>query len=361
MVSKKALRNLKADDRYRVIVFDRYTKELTKGWRAVNTDNVNKTIAVLDRVKPGNNTNLYQALALGTGLIEAEKTTAIILVTDGVANVGPTTYDRFRSLMKKSDFRLFTIIMGNSANKPLLEPLTKLTNGTSIAISNNDDIVGKLFEITSKVSHEAWNDITLNIDGVKVTNMTPQHITSLYRGEQLVIMGHYWGDGEARVTLSAKNGNDPVTHETRVAFPEISEHHPEIERLWALAQVSEIQEQIDIAGESDDLKQGITDIALSHGIVTPYTSMIVLEESRYQVYGIDRNNQTRVIKEQKAQVQRQAQPIKSNRVDTKQPLFKNKQATYSSSGGGGSVDLLWMLMLIMALSVTVIARCRTRA
>jgi len=34
---------------------------------------------------------------------------------------------------------------------------------------------------------------------------------SLYRGEQLVVFGHYWGDGEADVSLKVKiSGQDKV-------------------------------------------------------------------------------------------------------------------------------------------------------
>ena len=55
------------------------------------------------------------------GAIDADRTSAIVLVTDGVANVGETKQRKFIELLAKKDVRLFTFIMGNSANRPLLQ------------------------------------------------------------------------------------------------------------------------------------------------------------------------------------------------------------------------------------------------
>ncbi|QVL49302.1 MAG: hypothetical protein KFB96_01875 [Thiocapsa sp.] len=48
-------------------------------------------------------------------------------MTDGVANVGETEQRNFLRLLEQKEVRLFTFIMGNSANRPLLEALTQAT------------------------------------------------------------------------------------------------------------------------------------------------------------------------------------------------------------------------------------------
>jgi Ca-activated chloride channel family protein len=87
-----------------------------------------------------------------------------------------------------------------------LEALTRHSNGLAVSISNSDDIVGKILKASSKVTHEALHGVTLDIDGVKVADVTPAHIGSLCRDQQLVMLGYYWGDGhgEADVTLKGK-------------------------------------------------------------------------------------------------------------------------------------------------------------
>ena len=66
-------------------------------------------------IQPSNGTNLYQGLTNGIRHIDADRTSAIVLVTDGVANVGETHQRQFIELIKKKDIRLLTMIMGNSS------------------------------------------------------------------------------------------------------------------------------------------------------------------------------------------------------------------------------------------------------
>ena len=55
---------------------------------------------------------------------------------------------------------------------------------------------------------------------------------------------------------------------------------------------------------------------LSIGLVTDYTSMIVLREERFQELGIKRLNRSRVENEQLARQERWLQGVRNNRVDT---------------------------------------------
>ena len=57
-------------------------------------------------------------------------------------------------------------------------------------VSNSDDIVERIMLATSKVTHEALHGVKVDIDGVKISDMQPKHIGSLYKGEQLVLLGH---------------------------------------------------------------------------------------------------------------------------------------------------------------------------
>ncbi len=140
---------------------------------------------------------------------------------------------------------LFTAVMGNGANRPLLNAMTEISNGFAVSVSNSDDISGKIREFTSKVTHQAMHDVELDISGIKTADMTPDKITSLYRGEQLVVFGHYWGSGEANVELKTKVSGENKSYKTRFAFPAFNSgketSNPEIERLWAYAKIQDLK------------------------------------------------------------------------------------------------------------------------
>ena len=227
---RKGLDKLQPNDRFRIVLFNNQANELTSGYVIASRDNVERFIRQLEHIQPDGGTNLYEGLERAVKRLDSDRSSAIILVTDGVANVGRTEKKDFLELMKKHDVRLFTFIMGNSANTPLLEGMTRVSNGFAVSISNSDDIVGKILEATSKLTHQALHDVELKISGIKVKDLSPETIGSLYRGQQLIVFGHYWGSGTARVELEGKLSGADKTYSTEFDFPQQSTLYPEIER-----------------------------------------------------------------------------------------------------------------------------------
>ncbi len=347
---KKGLDRLNPKDRFRIILFNNTSHEITNGYTIVTAETVRDYTQQLENIPPGGGTNLYAGLKKGINGLDSDRSSAIILVTDGVANVGTTEKKAFLKLLEQHDVRLFTFVMGNSANRPLLQGMSKISNGFSMNVSNSDDIMGKIILATGKLTHQAMHDIEVKVDGVKVKDISPANISSLYRGEQLIILGHYWGDGVADVAINGKISGQKQSYKTSVEFPAEMTSNPEIERLWAFATIEDLQNQIDYLGEDADTKEAIVGIAKEYSLVTNYTSMLVLRDEVFAQYNIERNNSKRLAKENKARVQRENSAIKNHRQDTHKPAFKQNRAYPKKSGGGngGPWSILLLLPLLMA-------------
>lgn len=346
---RQGLNKLRSEDRFRVVVFNNSASDISGGFLHATPENIEHMLKTMDNYQPNGGTNLYAGLEEGMDELEADRPASIILVTDGVANVGVTEKKDFIKLLKKYDVRLFTFIMGNSANRPMLQEMTDVSKGFAVSVSNADDIVGKLMQATSKMTHMAMRDISLDIDGVSAKELSPEVIGSLYRGQQLVVLGHYFKPGIATVTLKGKVGAEHKLYQTQIEFPETSSAHPELERLWAYHTIEHLQSQMDYLGEDSDTEQAITDVAKQYGLVTDYTSMLVVREEVFQQLGIERSNQKRVEKERKARDQRIQQPVSSQRVDSKQPIFNKPRSTVSGGGGGGSGSFGGLFLLALSL------------
>ncbi len=344
---QNVLQKLNPEDRFRIVLFNNSTSELTRGFASATPEHVNYYTNALVNVQPGGGTNLYAGIKNGIASLNSDRTSAIILVTDGVANVGETAQKKFIDLIKTKDVRLFTFLMGNSANKPLLGGLTKASGGFGISISNSDDISGQILSAISKVSHEALHGVTLDISGVKIADLTPVEIGSLYRGQQLVLMGHYWGDGPAKVALQGRVSGEEKRYRTEFDFPASSSENPEIERLWAYASIEGMMQEINNFGEDADIQQSVTDMALEYGLVTDYTSMLVVRDEVFQSRGIKRNNLARLTVEHAAQQQRSQSAPQSRRVDQQQPMYSQSRAGL----GGGAFDPWTLALMIVSLMI----------
>ncbi len=339
---RQGLAKLRHQDRFKVVLFNDSARNLTNGFMFATPENVQTALTALESYQVNGGTNLYAGLKMGLAAADADRPLGLILVTDGVANVGITEKKQFLKLLEKHDLRLFTFIMGNSANRPLLKEMADISNGFAMSVSNSDDIVGKIMQASSKLNHYAYTDVEITIDGVRIKNLSPENISSIYRGQQLTVFGHYWGHGTADVRLKAKAGAEEKVYETRIEFPEQDTRNPELERLWAFATIEKLQAQLDYLGEDKDMKQAITDIALEYSLVTDYTSMIVLENAVFDALNLERKNKQRVETENQAREQRKSQPIKSNRADNAQPMFSQPR---SSGQGGGALHPAIILAL----------------
>ena len=348
---QQALGTLNPNDRFRIFTFSNSASELTSNFVIASPENVTHYTDMVGRLAANGGTNLYAGLRAGLDALDSDRTSGIALVTDGVANVGITEKKEFLNMMSKYDVRLFTFIMGNSANRPLLEAMTEVSNGFALETSNSDDISGQLIQATAKIRHAALHDVKLTVDGVKVADLTPEKIGSLYRGEQLQVLGHYWGSREAKVRLSGKLAGKEVEYKTSFAMPVQSDLNPELERIWAYAAIENLQSKMDYFGADADTEDAITDLAVEYGLVTDYTSMIVVRDEVFAAQGIKRSNRDRVATERAAQQSRTQQAPQNRRVDQAQPMYQKKRPSTGGGGSGGGAAGLPMILILSALLI----------
>jgi len=333
----QTLKTLGTNDRFKIVLFSNRVETLTPDWVSANEISIDEVSQALYRSQPDGGTDMYAGIEAAINGLSADRTASIVLITDGVANLGKTEKKDFLKLMAKADVRLFTGIMGNGANRPLLDSMTKVSRGFATSVSNSDDIMGVLISATEKVKYQALHDVDLRIKGLKTSNLVPEQATTVYRGEQMVMFGHYFGDDEAEVVLKAKISGEKKEYRTRFSFPAQVTDNPEIERLWAYAKIESLQDKANYLGISrDDYRSAIVDTATEYGLVTDFTSMLVMSDAQFEANGIDRTNRDRRAAETAAAAKRQSQATSSNRVDQSQPAFNSNRPSYSGGSGGGS-------------------------
>ena len=301
---ERALKSLPPQDRFRIILFNDTAMTAFSGYQQATPRAVEEMITKASSWGPQGGTNLYAGLEMGLRDLDADRPHGVVLITDGVANVGRTQRKDFIDLAAANDVRLFTVVMGNSANRPLLEHLADASGGHAISVSNSDDITGRLMTATTSLSHYAFTDLSLSIDGVKTADLTPQVPAALHRGQQLVVFGHYWKGGPATFTLTGRTADKAHEYKVPMTLPAQANLNPEIDRLWAFSNIEDMMRQRALLGADQDTEDAITSTAIEYGLLTPFTSMVVVREDVFANLGIDRTNQKRLEAEKTAQATR---------------------------------------------------------
>jgi Ca-activated chloride channel family protein len=96
----------------------------------------------------------------------------------------------------------------------------------------------------------------------------------------LLAFGRYSGHGAAAVKITGTLSGQNETFVTDVHFAEQDTSSAFIPRLWATRRVGYLLDEIRMHGESKELKDEVTRLAREHGIVTPYTAFLILEDEK---------------------------------------------------------------------------------
>ena len=348
---RKTIATFQPQDRFRIVLFNNDATELTRDWVPATAEQVAHAMTELDRIKESGGTNLYAGIKTGLSNVDDDRVTSMIIVTDGVTNTGELQPAAFAKLMKSKDIRVFGFLMGNSANWQLMDQICSISGGFYKAVSNNDDIIGQILLAKSKVLFESMHDVKLSVKGNGIHDLSRYQFKKVFRGEQLIVFGKYSEGGKVAFEMNCNISGHDQTYATEFELPEIDTDNPELERLWALRKIEEIEsdKQLGIQSSSES-EEAIQDIAIHYQIVTDYTSMIVLDDDSFQRYGIERRNAARTDEEHKAQSQRLLTAPKNYRVDKQQPAYQSPAPRIpsggSGGGGGGAIHPISVLFLL---------------
>lgn len=281
---KFCLKALRPTDRFDVLPFstsvDAYENKLV----AATPDEVQKAVDYVGKLEARGGTNIGEALAAAFDKLPRERDKArpamVLFMTDGEPTVGETRIGRLLEglgAQNKSDARLFVFGVGDDVNTELLDRLSNENHGTRVYVRPTENIETAVSSLYNKIASPVLSDLRLDIDGVKVEDMLPGRLPDLFRGSQLTVLGRYRGDGPAKVTLRGAAGGREQSFTYSVDFPQRARANNFVPRLWATRRVGLLLEQIRLNGEQDELVKEVTDLATRYGILTPYTSYLVLE------------------------------------------------------------------------------------
>ncbi|HEX9000751.1 MAG TPA: VWA domain-containing protein, partial [Blastocatellia bacterium] len=238
----------------------------------------------IERMKATGGTNINDALAAAYKQIQSnDRPQLIVLITDGQPTVGETQPKRILENVKQkknASVRLFTFGVGYDVNTLLLDALANDNRGTVGYIEPNEDLEVKVSNFFAKVNHPVLNDVKLDWGGVQTELVYPRSMPDIFHGSQLVLVGRYRAGSKDKLRLGLTgqvNGRERRFTYENLSFPEKQTENEFLPHLWAMRRVGYLLDQIRANGESKEVRDEIVELGTRYGIVTPYTSYLVLE------------------------------------------------------------------------------------
>jgi Ca-activated chloride channel family protein len=200
-----ALRNLRPEDSFQVINFAEQSSSLGRDALPADWDSVRRGIAWVESLSAGGGTHMINGLRAALSFPhDPRRLRFVCFLTDGyIGNEEEVLTELKKGL---GDARVFSMGMGSSPNRYLLEEMSRMGRGAAAYVGLADDAPAVMGAFLDRVAHAALTDIRIDWGGLAVDEVLPARTPDLFVGRPVLITGRFRGSGQATVTVSGRAG-----------------------------------------------------------------------------------------------------------------------------------------------------------
>lgn len=283
---KFCINSLNPRDRFNIYAFSTEVRPFRDSLMPADNDLKQAAVDFTDKLQPLGGTNINQALqaALKANPRDEGRPYLCVFMTDGKPTVDVTDVGQIvknaaaGNASGKQRVRIHVLGIGDAVNTHLLDKLAEATRGSRDYASATEDLELKLSSFYTRLANPVLSDIALTLAGLNTHDRYPLELPDLFRGGELLVLGRYDGRGNHAVKFSGVLRGDTKSITYEGEFPKINRENDFLPRLWANRKVAYLLDQIRLHGRNQELVNEVVRLAKRHGIVTPYTSSLILED-----------------------------------------------------------------------------------
>ena len=278
-----ALQALKPGDLFNVIEFDTYTRALYPYSRPADATNVATALNFVQGLQADGGTEMRPALKLALNSPEHEThLRQVVFITDGSVGYEDEMFSMIEQQLGRA--RLFTVGIGSAPNSLFMRKAAEAGRGSFTFISAQHEVSEKMDALFRKLGSPQVTDIEVAWPSSVVVETYPTIVPDLYLGEPVIVKAQASGpfDPNATVLISGNSLTGGWTTELPLTAAAESEG---IAALWARARIGELVDKERRGGDADQLRAGILHTALTHHLVSKYTSLIAVDKTPVRPVG----------------------------------------------------------------------------
>jgi predicted Zn-dependent protease len=218
--------------------------------------------------------------AFASALEQAGPKTQVIYIGDGI----PTARDsdpvefgkRLRRLYDGKKATFHAITLGSSFEPVVVKTIASLGGGSLRQISGERSPQATAAELLGELARPALKNLKLQFKGIRTARVYPSELPNISAGSQQIVLGRYLPEGrdqEGEVIVTGTLAGKAVRYSSKVSLKDAEQGNSFIPRLWARMHLDVLLEQ----GASQAIRDEIIALSEEYHIITPYTSLLVLE------------------------------------------------------------------------------------
>jgi predicted Zn-dependent protease len=231
-------------------------------------------------------------LAFAEALRRCGPRTHVIYVGDGIVTAGdadPVAFTkRLRRLYQGHRGVFHAVTLGNSYEPGVMKAIASLGGGSLRKITGEQGPQTVALDLLGEIARPGLRDLKVEFKGLKVARVYPEELPNVPAGSQQIVLGRYLPEGQdqaGEVIVTGTQGGKPVRFSARVALQDAEKGNSFIPRLWARLHLDALLDQ----GNSAAIRDEIIALSEEYQIITPYTSLLVLEtDADRERFGVKR-------------------------------------------------------------------------
>jgi Ca-activated chloride channel family protein len=275
--------SLGRDDRFAIVTFSTEVRTLFEKLEPADKANVVRARKYIQEISARGGTNIQDAMERGLQFFaeKSDRPCYLVFMTDGIPTISETAPEKIAKTVREKNgnrVRIFTLGVGFEVNSVLLNQLGSENKGSSDHVLPEENIEIKVSNLYTKISLPALTDPKIAVGGVRIKDVYPRTIPDIFYGGQVIVYGRFEGSGPQDIELSGKYRGKEISRKFKATFDEKNSNHDYLPRFWVITKVGYLLDQIRLNGEQKELKDEIVALSKEYGIMTPYTSWLVLED-----------------------------------------------------------------------------------
>lgn len=209
----------------------------------------------------------------------------ITFVTDGQVDNEAEVYQFLGEHLR--DRRLFTVAIGSAPNVSFLRKAADLGRGTFTPISSVSQVAERMGALFAQLEAPMLRDLEVRWAD-PAAEAWPARIPDLYLGEPLTVVARR-GSSAGPVEVSGWRGGEAWQD----SFPAAAEiRGAGIHKLWAKKKIEALLDSLSFpagaaAADPEEVRRAVLELGLRHHLVTPYTSLVAVDEVPAAPAGIE--------------------------------------------------------------------------
>jgi len=277
-----ALGQLRPQDSFNIIEFNSNYRSLFRGSEPATRHYLQKAGEFVRQLSASGGTEMLPALrvalARSTKFPEADSggsapasVRQIIFITDGAIGNEAQLFEEIKARL--GDSRLFTVGIGSAPNSWFMRKAAQFGRGTHIHIGATAEVGKKMQALFEQISTPLAVDIKVRWPAE--VEAFPRRVPDLFEGQPVTVAFKYSGEQHGgEIAVSGEMADKSWSRRLTLLGSKSSA----VASVWAREKISALLDQKLMGRDEELVRREVLDVALTHKLMSPYTSFVAVEE-----------------------------------------------------------------------------------